>query len=294
MISAALIHNPKAGDEAHTEEEIVSMIESEGIHCTYYSIKEKDWKKAELNYNFLIVAGGDGTVRKVTVNLLEGKLKNNLPIALLPAGTANNIAKTLGATGLTADIVRSWKEKNLKKFDVGKVNGVPDVGYFIEGFGFGVFPLLMREMKKQPDIDSANVKMELALELLAQIVDSYRPKYCSLQIDGKEYSGTFLLMEIMNIQAIGPNLLLSAESDPGDGEFEVVMIPESGREKFLEYLKRRLQGVNEAYAYDTFKGRNIKFKTEDQLLHADDELISQPHFDEISIELKDGLLEFLV
>jgi len=63
-------------------------------------------------------------------------------------GTANNISKTLEIEGETEEIVQSWHNGNLKKYDVGRISNVDDASFFLESFGYGLFPYLMQEMEK--------------------------------------------------------------------------------------------------------------------------------------------------
>src|SRR5437016_1982998 len=91
-----LIHNPDAGNENHSEEKLVSLLEANGFECRYNSMNKKNWKKMQGNVDFIVAAGGDGTIRKITKRLLDRKLSEKTwPIGLLPLGTANNIAQTL-------------------------------------------------------------------------------------------------------------------------------------------------------------------------------------------------------
>ena len=61
MKSAALLHNPGAGDESHTKKQLKSMIEEEGFKCSYSSTKKKGWDEIPSDSEFIIIAGGDGT-----------------------------------------------------------------------------------------------------------------------------------------------------------------------------------------------------------------------------------------
>ena len=65
MKLSTLIHNPGAGAEKYSKEQLVSRIESLGFECRYSSTKKKGWKEVESDTDFVIIAGGDGTVRKV-------------------------------------------------------------------------------------------------------------------------------------------------------------------------------------------------------------------------------------
>ena len=281
MSIATLLHNPKAGEESYTQNELVTLIENEGVKLIYSSIKDKDWDQFDPKTDFLIVAGGDGTVRYVSKKLIEDNLNLKYPIALLPAGTANNIAMTLGIPERDEDVIR--------------IN-LPQKHFFLESFGFGVFPILMEAMKYQDKelTDTPEKKIALALNLLKEIVDTYKPFSCNVEVDGASHDGEFLLVEIMNTQSIGPNLVLSPHADPGDGELEVIFIPESQKDKLLEYITNKLKGVEAPGIFDTFKAKNVKIKCDSYLAHIDDELVKIEAVPVLLIELDKGGLEFLI
>ena len=123
MEIATLFHNPGAGGEDHSKKELVALIEKSGYKCRYSSTAEKGWKDDEIDpdSDFIIVAGGDGTIRKVTELLLKRSvLDKRYPIGLIPLGTANNIAKTLDLKGEPEDIVAGWNPESICRFDATK------------------------------------------------------------------------------------------------------------------------------------------------------------------------------
>ena len=297
MKHVEIIHNPGAGDEKFGEKELVKLLEQNGFESNYYSSKEKDWKDFDTKTDLLLVAGGDGTIRKVAEKVLDSKLINRPnPIALLPLGTANNITKALGVQGEPKAIIDCWKFGKTKSYDVGRVYNVDDQKFFLESFGYGVFPYLMQEMKKAGEKEGATPEENLqqALEFLHQIILSYEPKQCTLEVDGTDHSGKFLLAEIMNTPSIGPNLLISPLSDPGDGEFEIVLVPEQHKEKFATYVEGKLRGLEETYSFNTLKGKNISISWEGTHVHIDDQIVKMEKGVEVKVQIKKGLLEFLV
>jgi len=291
-----LLHNPTAGNEDHSKEELISLLEENGYECRYSSMK-KDWKNLDEKVDFIVAAGGDGTIRKITKELLERKLSEKIwPIALLPLGTANNVAQTLEINGSTEEIIQSWNHPDIKKFDVGKIDHLLGATFFLESFGYGIFPYLIKKMKKvdEKDINKPEIEMRTALEILHESIFSYEPKHCKMTIDGNDHSGIFLLVEIMNTRLIGPNLFLSPHGDPGDGEFEVILIPESDKEKLASYVSNKLNGIDTPYSFQQLKGKKITISWEGTHVHVDDEIIKIEKYREIEIELRKGLLEFLV
>ena len=292
-----LFHNPKAGDQDFTEEKLVKLIASNDYECRYTSTKKKGWKEIEPDIDIIAVAGGDGTVRKVSGEILQRTLLDKkYPIAVLPMGTANNIGNALGLMIGTKELVSSWKKHNIRHIDIGKVNGHDEPMFFIEGFGFGVFPNLMNAMKERgedPDA-TAEENLQTALTVLLKIVQEYKARECKLEIDGVDHSGKFLLVEIMSMPSIGPNLNINPLADPGDGELEIIIIPENQRQKFEQYIQDKIEGKEEPFCFSALKGKDIKVTWEGVHAHVDDEIIKTERSFDVTIDVHNGVLDFIV
>lgn len=292
-----LLHNPKAGEEDHTKKELTPLIEEAGWECRYSSTKVKGWEIIEPDTEFIVVAGGDGTIRKAALTLLERKFSDKkLPIAILPLGTANNISKSLGIVGSVEEMIESWKSGQVKKYDVGRIEGMEKTHFMVEGFGYGVFPRLMKVMKKVDKERKATpeIALQTALEELHHLVLSSEARHYHIMIDEQEYTGRFLLVEVMNSRSIGPNLVLSPLSDPGDGSFEIILVKEEEREQLASYVKSKLNGEEPNAEFPSISGNKVQIHTEDVLLHADDELITLEEPVSVTVELQPGILDFLV
>lgn len=46
-----------------------------------------------------------------------------VPVAILPLGTANNIARSLGIAGTPHELAESWHIEHARKLDIGAANG---------------------------------------------------------------------------------------------------------------------------------------------------------------------------
>ena len=298
MRKAKVLHNPGAGEGETTKRELVKQIESEGFKCSYSSTKQFRWENIETeDIDFLILAGGDGTVRKVAEELLGRKvIDKKLPLGLLPFGTANNIAKTLGMDKPAPEIIHGWHDATLKNFDVGRIEGLTEPTFFLESFGYGLFPKLMLEMKKRNknDIQDPKEQLQAALELLHELVLSAPVKKCNIQIDTIDCSGEFLLVEVMNIRSIGPNLHLAPDADPGDGKFDIVLITENQRKHLAEYVRNKIDGLEVPFDFPLLKGKSLQIDWNGKHIHVDDEYHKADEPVSIRIELRQGLLDFLV
>lgn len=298
MKLAQLLHNPGAGEESHSKKELISLIEETmDVECRYFSTKESDWKDIEPGIDLLVIAGGDGTVRKVSRELLNRKrIDRQVPIAILPLGTANNIAKTLNITGDVKDIVKCWRKKNIKRFDIGRIEGIPDQQFFLEGLGYGLFPSLIKamrgpdkELKKNPE-----EKMQRAIEELEEIILTKKPFSCSVEIDGVDHSGNYILVEVMNTESIGPNLILAPGANPGDGKIELVLLTDQHRDQLLNQIRKPETNDNAVLSFPAYRGFSIHLHCEETQLHIDDELVKIKQPGPVHIEAQTGMLDFLI
>src|SRR5262245_21948678 len=76
----------------------------------------------------VVVAGGDGTVSKAA-NALVGR---STPLTILPVGTANNIATSLGIEGSIRQLSRRWSTGHRRAVDTGVASSTLGERRFLE------------------------------------------------------------------------------------------------------------------------------------------------------------------
>ncbi len=124
--------------------------------------------------------------------------------------------------------------------------------FFIESFGYGLFPSLMKEMEKtgKNKIEDKDEKIKAAQQLIQDISHSYKPHYCELIIDGEDHSGEFLMAEDHEYRGLlVPTCFLSPHGHPGDGTFEVVLIPGEDQAKFAAYIDSKINDTEVVYSF---------------------------------------------
>jgi len=269
-----LIHNPGAGDDRQpTASQLKALVKEAGFNVSYLSTKEKDWEKAiQRDVDMVAVAGGDGTVSKVAKRLIE----SNVPIGVLPMGTANNIAKTLGIQDLSiTQLIPSWKSARRLKFDAGIARGPWGKQYFIEGAGLGLLTSAMPKVSKNKTLatlEDTEVKVSYAQQLFREHLLDAPAIEIEAMLDGKDISGSYLLLEVLNIQYIGPNLLLAPNLARNSGEFEVVLISAKHRKKLHSHIKHWQDGKRVPPRFDTHRGRCLTMQWSGYDLHFDDRI----------------------
>jgi diacylglycerol kinase family enzyme len=234
-----LIHNPGAGDGQDVKA-LVRLISDAGHDLRYRSSKQGWERLLDERSDLVVAAGGDGTVGKVALAAAE----RGLPFAAIPIGTANNIAKTIGVLGDAADLIETWSTspRSEQPFDLGEVVAPWGSKRFVEGVGGGLIAdLIGREEEVAADATLLGRETDRALHVLAELVREAPVRLWQIRADGKDFSGNYFALEVLNIRFVGPNLPLAPGAFPGDGLLDVVMIGETDREPLLAYLENRLR-----------------------------------------------------
>ena len=274
-----LVHNPAAGYHDITGEQIAAMLRQAGYAPDSVSSKDPALDRAlDDPGDCVVVAGGDGTVAKVAI-ILAGR---DVPLFILPCGTANNIAMSLGITGSIQSLVTRLPIAKPRRIDLGVARGRWGEQRFVESFGVGLFATAMRNIEPMHDAShqrfaTPHEEFEHAHCEMIKLLERTTSRECRIELDGIDRSGQYVLIEAMNIACIGPNLCLAPDADPGDGMLDVVLLPESDRESFCECLKRRIEGDRSPPPVSIVRATKITIDPCGSPLHIDDELHSESH-----------------
>jgi diacylglycerol kinase family enzyme len=297
-----LIHNPNAGDGTQpTVGQLKALIREAGHKLRIQSIKEQGWGKSlKKKVDLVAVAGGDGTVGKVARRLVG----RGIPIAVLPLGTANNIAKTLGIAGMTVtQLIPGWASARRLKFDAGCATGPWGGRHFIEGVGFGLFTRMLPEIRKNKTmahLSDAEVKVAYALQVLRDMLKDSKPMTVNAALDGRDISGKYLLFEAMNTSYIGPNLFLAPAVAHDTGLLDIAFVAEKDRKKLEKYLSTWQQGKMWPGELGVGRGKRLEVEWTGYPVHLDDRLWPKKGKPKpkspamIEIKLERAALEFLV
>ena len=216
-----LLLNPDAGAGATSADEIRRAIESAGHQVTVRRPGASDLADALRDAGDLVaVAGGDGTVGRV-MKALAG---TSVPMAILPTGTANNIATSLGILGDPGEIAVSWSGAEVRWVDVGLARGPWGETRFVESVGVGLLAYLMQPDTRERLEGTDHARAEARRAARAVAAPERR-----VEVDGRDLSGKYLLLEAMNIRCAGPNLWLAEQARAGDGKLEIVRALERDR-----------------------------------------------------------------
>jgi diacylglycerol kinase family enzyme len=249
--------------------------------------------------DLVVVCGGDGTVGRVA-KALAGR---DVPLMALAAGTANNIALTLGVLEASLEEhLRAWTAGRRVRVDVGEATGPWGTERLIEGFGCGLFASSIRDadrsMEEAPPDESAQ-RLARALQILKERVGAFPTTRVDATLDGRDVSGDYIVFEAMNTRFVGPNLYLAPGAEPGDGQLDLVLVGEDERETLKEHLASWQRGALQPPPLRSMRGRELRMRWTGFDVHVDDALWPReghPKSDvpiEIEVRLGTDTVEFV-
>src|SRR5438105_14419099 len=229
-----LLHNPKAGSEEHEGEDFIKALKKTGHTTSYRSATKRGIGKAQKKkFDPILVAGADGTVTKVARRLVA--MKSEIPLAVLPVGTANNFARSLGFCLSKKELIEQLNDGKCGTFDVGLARGPWGKRYFFEGAGAGLFADYLRAPKKD-EPKSKEEALTRHVKELRRRLQTYRARQWEIEVDGSDLSGPYLLWHAMNIRSVGPVLTVAAEAKTNDATFDFAGARATDRPLFLDYF----------------------------------------------------------
>lgn len=136
MKTLLFIYNPRAGRKAiaRNVERVIKVFDSYGFNVVPQPVDfSRPLFDGETNVDLVVVAGGDGTVNFV-VNAMK-RQGVDLPLGIIPAGTANDFARVLGMSHDVKTAAHQIATGVEERIDCGRVNDL----YFVNIFSFGAF-----------------------------------------------------------------------------------------------------------------------------------------------------------
>ncbi|MBZ9636771.1 YegS/Rv2252/BmrU family lipid kinase [Clostridium sp. FP1] len=238
MHKVKFIYNPFSGENTIASDlDRVIMIHQKYEHIIvphrmcYENPISNAFFDIDKSYRYILIAGGDGTVDNV-VN--EMKKRNiDLPIAILPSGTANDFANYLGMPQDVEEACEQILKSKVKKIDIGKINHK----YFLNVASTGLFTDISQKM----DVNLKNTIGKLAYYVKGiEQLPNFRKLKIKVDSDEVSFDGDMYLMLVFNGQTAG-NLKFAYKAKVDDGLLDVIIIKAGTMKNILNVFIKMLR-----------------------------------------------------
>lgn len=236
-----LIYNPKSGSGMFQSnlDKIVAKFQSRGMIVVplradgSVSIESFLSGLNEVQYRKIIAAGGDGTINIVVNAMMKNDL--HVPLALFPAGTANDFAHYFDIPTDIDGMLSIALEDNYMDADLGKCND----RYFVNVAAIG--PVIDVSQKTDATMKNALGIVAYYLRGLSE-VKSLKPVEFTITSPQINFTGDIFFMVVMNGNSAGGFRRLGVQSSINDGLLDVIIFKEMNFMELLPLAINVLQG----------------------------------------------------
>ena len=263
-IQVKLIANPGAGkieDAASNLKLVIGYLEKSGfkVNVAYAKPKEEATpiarRAVKEGYKIVIAMGGDGTIEAVMRGMTGGKAR----LGIVPVGTENNIAMSLGIPKDLEEACALIASDNTFKLDVGQVKTSKGKKFvFFEMATIGLSAAIYPDATKAVKGKLSGMK-DSALTFLHQ--ETSPKAYLTLNDESKIAVETMLVM-VSNTPVFGKNFLVARQASLQDGLLDISVYPDFSKVELLGYYSAVMNG---GYSGDKkvhhYQARKLKVKT---------------------------------
>jgi|ERR1051326_8194571 len=220
-----VILNPIAGAVKNVDavRERFDALKPERFHTTEKPGDAEKFASEASDFDLIVSAGGDGTLNEVVNGIARAGC--NAPLAVVPLGTGNDFARTLGAPNSPDAVIEQIRERKTRAIDLVRVTS-DQVRYFANvssgGFSGVVDEKLTPEMKRTW---GPLAYLRSAAAAFAEL----RGYTTTVTLDDAEAMEIDLYnVVVANGRYVAGGIPVAPEADVGDGLLDIILIPERG------------------------------------------------------------------
>ena len=219
---------------------------------------DEDVARAAQGKDLIVVAGGDGTLN-CALNALEKKL-DDLVLAVVPLGTGNDFARTLGMPEDPVDAARAIVDGEERRVDYGRASGEGAERYFLNAC-MGGFPV---QVNKEIDERVKKRAGPLAFWIGGAKAAVKMPEY-EIEVDGRRVEEC-VAVGIGNGRTAGGGIEVFPQADPSDGSLDCCVMQVSSVREGLEMAAKVRSGEHAGLEnVDNSRARRIEIRSEPEL-----------------------------
>ncbi|WP_299087331.1 diacylglycerol kinase [uncultured Microbacterium sp.] len=276
-MDVALLTNPAARAGAHTGSAMraAERLRAAGIRVSIISGGSAAESSAllraalEVGVDAVMVAGGDGTV-SLAIQELAGSA---VPLGIVPTGTGNDLATSLGIRDLDADaaadaVISGWT----RTIDLARVTR-PDGSTVLYGTVLASgFDSKVNDRANRMTWPRGHLRYTIAI--LAEFVRLRGiPFEVELDLDSgvtERVSGDHVMATVGNGRTYGGGIPICPDADLEDGLLDVTLVRPAGRLPLLRLLPRVYRGTHTSIAQvSTFRVRAAQLSSPGVTAYAD-------------------------
>jgi diacylglycerol kinase family enzyme len=195
----------------------------------------------------IVIFGGDGTVHRC----LELLVQAEIPVAVFPAGTVNDLALELGMTAHWRDLAEAVSQGRQSAMRLLEVNGRPLAVYGTLGLGAETSRRQQRVRARLKGLRLASPTIQAPLLALFTVFTAGHSRKLRLSWNGKTRDCLTAGIYVVNQRRVNRTIDLEWDKVAGPAQFRMIVFKEMGRLRLLRTVirlstKRRLSAIRDS------------------------------------------------
>lgn len=253
---ALLIVNAKSRRGRNAQAAVTAALEDAGLRVLYETCSTPESLPPLISrmadqVDRVVIGGGDGTLNAAAPALRS----SGLPLGIVPLGTANDLARTLGIPTDPVAAAQVIAAGRTTRIDLGEVNGQPFFNVASIGFGADLADALTRDSKRRWGSLGYAVA---ALRLLRRM----RPFTTEIVHGGASQISRTVHIAVGNGRHYGGGMTVEAAARIDDGRLHVFSLEVASMWRLLQMLPALRSGRHQPWSeIRTLAGEEIEIRT---------------------------------
>jgi len=184
-------------------------------------------------FDYIVAVGGDGTIHHVANGILSSDGESTLGI--IPLGTCNDFIKSLQIPNNIEGACQVLAGGQIKRYDIGKVDG----RFFVNAAGFGFDAEVVKELRKS----SVPGRMAYMATVLKHIT-RYKPSACRIKVNGVEEEQDVFMLTVANGSHYGGQFHIAPRAQVEDGQLDIILVKNASILRRLSILPHFIKGTH--------------------------------------------------
>lgn len=259
------------------QSELSSTVDPKDVHFTARQGHARQIATAAEGYDVYAAVGGDGTVGEVLSGIMAHE-KPRPKLAIVPAGTGNDIARNLGITSLDK-AARAFHGDHVRDVDLIRIDCQVESGpahryaFLMGNVGFSALPMIRPWMKR-----FLGPKGAYYLGTILQII-AYQAPNMTVRWENQEFRGRAIIVIVANVErTAGGSMCVAPGAECDDGMLSTSIVPLRSKFDMMTHTLPKLASGDHIHepGVSYFSAERIELKSQpDAIVEIDGDLFGK-------------------
>lgn len=226
-------------------------------------------RAVELDTDYIMAVGGDGTVNEVINGMLKAETKKlTTKIIIYPQGTGSDLNRSLKLPRKTTEFIKMIKRAESKKIRVVEAkymrqNNKKEKRYFLNAADCGMGAEVAKKLNESQKVNFGSLSYLLRI---FQVLFNYKNKYCKIKADNKLiYAGKINTVIAARGNYFGGGIKIAPEADIFSDKLNLLLLKDFSKIGIILNLIKAYKGNHLSHSLvDSYLCSELKISSQEK------------------------------